>query len=57
VWPPCPVGSSLVVAISYARFDVALTLTRQMLPTGQVSTQHYGLFAVTIYGNYTQIIY
>jgi len=41
VWAPCPVGSSLVVAFSHARFDVAFTLTRQMLPTGQVPTQHY----------------
>jgi len=43
----CPVGSSLVVAFSYAGFGLAFTLPRQMLPTGQVPTQHFGFICIS----------
>jgi len=53
----CPVASSLAVAIFYAGFGLAFTLTRQMLPTGQMPTQQYGFICRNCFGNHTQIAF
>jgi len=57
VWAPCPVGSSLVVTVSHAGFGLAIILSRQMLPTGQVPTPHHCLICSNRFGNYTKIAY